>query len=235
MQKIRAITLDLDDTLWAIAPVISRAEASLREWFQLNYPKVIERHSQDSILALRNELFAEHHERAHDMTFIRRALIARLGETSGYDDIPVDEAFAVFDTARNEVELFPDVRPALRSLKKRYRLVAVTNGNASLEKIGIGDLFDDFVCARSVGVAKPAQQIFDAAVAAGGAVASQTLHVGDHPQFDVDGARRAGLNTIWINRVSAVWPDELPQPDGIVSDLGQLNRLLNSAQSGRED
>jgi putative hydrolase of the HAD superfamily len=235
VQEIRAITLDLDDTLWAIGPVIARAEASLRAWFEANYPRVTERFSHESIVALRNELFAEHQERAHDLTFLRRALIARLGAASGYDDLPVDEAFAVFEAARNDLELFPDVRPALNLLKERYKLVAVTNGNANLERIGIRDLFDDVVCARTVGVAKPAQQIFEAAVAAGGALASHTLHVGDHPHIDVDGARRAGLKTVWINRVSAVWPEELPEPDGVVADLRQLSHVLSLSQSGRED
>ena len=45
----------------------------------------------------------------------------------------VDAAFDVFDDARNDLELFPEVRPALESLRKRFVLVAVTNGNANLE------------------------------------------------------------------------------------------------------
>ena len=37
MKTIRVITLDLDDTLWDIAPVIELAEKSLWAWFEENY------------------------------------------------------------------------------------------------------------------------------------------------------------------------------------------------------
>lgn len=226
MQDIRTITLDLDDTLWAIGPVISRAENQLHAWFAQNYPRITERHTRESILKLRDEIVAEQRENAHDLTFLRRAVITRLGETSGYVDFPVDEAFAVFDAARNDVDLYPDVRPALRSLQKEFTLIAVTNGNANLDKIGIADLFSAVVSAQTAGAAKPDQRIFDVAVDAGGVAAAQTLHVGDHPEIDVAGARNAGLKTVWINRLGADWPNHIAEPDGVVSDLTQLAQML---------
>ena len=226
VHDIRTITLDLDDTLWAIGPVIVRAERHLYEWFGERYPRIVEQFSMLDILALRNRVIEENRERAYDLTFLRRAVIARLGQESGYDNIPIDEAFAVFDKVRNELELFPDVRPALESLKKRYTLVAVTDGNANLDKIGIGDLFDEFVSAQMAGAAKPDRKIYDEAVSVGGASQSQTLHVGDHPEKDVQGARDAGLKTVWINRDEALWPDALAAPDNVVTDLHELDRIL---------
>lgn len=227
MHDIRTITLDLDDTLWAIAPVIARAEQRLLEWFGENYPRINERFSRQQILELRNRVIAENRDRAHDLTFLRRTVIARLGAESGYDDIAVDAAFAVFDEVRNQPELYADVRPALASLKSRFTLVAVTNGNANLEKIGISDLFHEFISARAVGAAKPDRRIFDAAVSAGGAPQSRTLHVGDDPEMDVQGARDAGLRTVWINRDGLAWPNKLPQADCDVGDLYELDRILS--------
>jgi putative hydrolase of the HAD superfamily len=122
--------------------------------------------------------------------------------------------------------LFPEVRPALVSLRERFVLVAVTNGNADLDKIGIRDLFDGVVSAAMAGAAKPAQPIFDMAVEAGGANAAQTLHVGDHPLYDVHGARNAGLKAVWVNRSGDKWPDEYHAPDGEVRHLGELDGLL---------
>jgi putative hydrolase of the HAD superfamily len=226
VHDIRTITLDLDDTLWAIAPVIARAEQCLYEWFGERFPGIVEQFSMLDILALRNRVFEENRDRIHDMTILRRAVIERVGKECGYNNIPIDEAFAVFDKVRNEPELFPDVRPVLKSLKKRYTLVAVTDGNANLDKIGISDLFDEFVSAQTAGAAKPDRRIFDAAVSVGGAPQAQTLHVGDHPQKDVQGARDAGLKTVWINRDEARWPDALAAPDSVVTDLYELNRIL---------
>jgi putative hydrolase of the HAD superfamily len=116
---------------------------------------------------------------------------------------------------------------------RRYRLIAVTNGNARLDRIGIDDLFDAYVSARSAGAAKPARRIFDAAVSAGGAAAHETLHVGDHPEIDVNGARAAGLRSVWLNRNVRTWPGELPQPDGVVRSLDELDQLLVELEGSR--
>ena len=226
MYEIRTITLDLDDTLWDITPVIRRAETRLREWLAEQYPRIVEMHQPEDVAELRARVVAEFHDRSHDLTFVRRTVLARMGVAAGYEDDFVDEAFAVFDEERNKVELFPEVRPALQSLASRYTLVAVTNGNARLERIGIDHLFHAVVSARSAGAAKPARPIFDAAVSAGGAAAHETLHVGDHPEFDVDGARAAGLAAVWLNRNGHEWPDGLKPPDRTISNLSELDEIL---------
>jgi putative hydrolase of the HAD superfamily len=228
---IRTITLDLDDTLWEIAPVIRRAEHRLRAWLAEHYPRIVELHQPEDIMELRAQVLVEYADRAHDLTFVRCQVLARMGVAAGYGDAFVEEAFAVFDEERNTLELFPEVRVALESLASRYTIVAVTNGNARLDRIGIDDLFDAFVSARSAGAAKPARPIFDAAVEVGGASAHEMLHVGDHPEFDVDGARSAGLRAVWVNRNGAEWPGSLPSPDEIVRDLEELDRLLTAAES----
>jgi len=217
---IRTITLDLDDTLWDIAPVIRRAETQLRNWLEERYPRIVEMHQPEDIVELRAQVVAE--------TFIRCEVLARMGIAAGYGDDFVDEAFDVFDKERNTVELFPEVRPALESLASRFTLVAVTNGNARLERIGIDHFFHAVVSARSAGAAKPARPIFDAAVSIGGAAAHETLHVGDHPEFDVHGARLAGLRAVWLNRNAHDWPGGLEPPERIVSNLRQLDELLDS-------
>lgn len=230
MHDIRAITLDLDDTLWEIHPVIRRAEQTLYQWLADNYPRITEKFTPDDMREVRAQVVLEFADMSHDLTFMRRMVLSRISSAAGYSDDFIDEAFAVFDKARNAVELFPEVIPALESLQTDFRLIAVTNGNASLEKIGIDHLFDDFVTAASAGAAKPAQQIFDVAVSAGGATPSTTLHVGDHPHYDVDGARAAGLRTAWINRSSEVWPTELTRPEVEVIHIGDLARILLDAR-----
>ena len=226
MNGIRTITLDLDDTLWEIGPVLRRAERVLRAWMADHYPRVVERFAVEDVVELRAQVFAEYRDRTHDLTFMRRTVLGRMGKAAGYGGVFVDEAFEVFDRERNTLELFPEVLPALQSLSDRYALVAVTNGNARLDRIGIDHLFEDFVSARIAGAAKPAQTIFDAAVSAGGAAARETLHVGDHPELDVDGARAAGLKTAWMNRKGHDWPHGIPSPDVVVGDLMELERLL---------
>ena len=227
MNNIRTITLDLDDTLWAIHPVIKRAEERLYAWMHEHYPRITGLFAPDDLADVRQAVIARHEDRRHDLTFLRRAILAHLGKAAGYGASYVDEAFAVFSAARNDVELFPEARPALELLAERFVLIAVTNGNADLEKIGIRQLFDDVVSAATAGAAKPARQIFDLAVQVGGADATETLHVGDHPLYDVHGARDAGLRAVWVNRDGDDWPAEYHEPDGEVQHIGELCALLD--------
>lgn len=229
MNDIRTITIDLDDTLWEIHPVLRRAEARLYEWMSEHYPRITEMFGPEELQLLRKEVLDEFRDQLHDLTLIRRTVLARLGEAAGYGDSHVDAAFEVFYEARNDVTLFPGVRSALAKLRRRFVLVAVTNGNADLERIGIRDLFDDVVSAAMTGAAKPARRIFDAAVEAGGASARQTLHVGDDPLRDVHGARDAGLRSVWVNRNGAEWPDEYHAPDIEVQHIGELDAVLGQS------
>lgn len=229
MNDIHTITLDLDDTLWAIHPVIKRAEERLYAWIGEHYPRITQLFEPEDIWELRSEVIADYRDRSHDLTFLRRTVLARLGHAAGYGDAYVDDAFEVFDEARNDVTLFPEARPALVSLRERFVLIAVTNGNANLDRIGIRDLFDGVVSAAMAGAAKPARPIFDKAVEAGGASAAQTLHVGDHPLYDVHGARDAGLKAIWVNRNGDEWPHEYLEPDAEVQHLGEIDGLLSQS------
>ncbi len=226
LNTIRTITLDLDDTLWEIHPVIKRAEQALYAWLGKNYPRITELYQPEDIRAVRSQVVAEFADRAHDLTFLRRSVLGRVGTAAGYDHGFIDAAFDVFDAVRNDVELFPEVIPTLEALKERYRLIAVTNGNANLEIIGIAHLFHDIVTAEKAGAAKPARQVFEMAVKIGGASRKQTLHVGDHPEYDVDGARNAGLRTAWVNRTGDRWPEQFSTPDIEVFHIGELTQRL---------
>ena len=207
-----------------------RAEAELWAWLGEHYPAIGERFSVEAVAQLRTTVIKEHWHKSHDFRYLRKKVLATLALGAGYTTDLVDDAFAVFDAARNRVELFPDVEPALARIKARFRVIAVTNGNANLETIGIRHLFDDVVTAAETGVAKPALPIFTKAVDRAGVSAAETLHVGDHPEIDIVGAAKAGLKTAWVNRVAAEWPEELAPPDATVSTIDELDALLAAAR-----
>jgi HAD superfamily hydrolase (TIGR01509 family) len=175
------------------------------------------------------EVVEQHWEQSHDFRFLRKKVLGQMADAVGYVPDFIDDAFAVFDRARNEVEMFPEVLPALESLAAHFVLIAVTNGNANLEIIGIRHFFDDVVTAVDVGAAKPAASIFLEAVGRAGVTVEQALHVGDHPEIDIAGAREAGLRTVWVNRNGNGWPDHMAPPDAVVSTIAELMTLLEPA------
>ena len=227
MHRIRAVTLDLDNTLWEIDPVIHRAEETLWQWFGENYPRIHERYSANDLIRLRHDVMDEHRDKHFDFRFLRKKVLEHVAIASGYDESLVEPAFQVFDEVRNDVELYPEVLAELEVLFSRYTVVALTNGNSNLETIGIRHLFHGVVTAVDAGAAKPDQRIFDVAVRQAGVRPEEILHVGDHPETDIDGARQAGMRTAWINRNDEQWPAELDEPDAIVADMAELRQLLD--------
>ncbi len=175
----------------------------------------------------------KHWDQSHDFRFLRKTVLEHMAQTVGYSCDLVDDAIDVFDRARNEVELFSDVLPALEALNEHFYLVAVTNGNANLQRIGIRHLFHDVVTAVDVGSAKPARPIFLEAVNRAGVSVEETLHVGDHPEIDIVGAQEAGLRTAWINRNGDGWPEHVAPPDVIVSTIAELLTVLEPAIAHR--
>jgi putative hydrolase of the HAD superfamily len=219
----QVLSFDLDDTLWPVGPVILRAERELYDWLRARYPAAAQGHSIESMRALRAGVAARFPERGHDLTFLRRRALAEQFLAAGHAEAAADEAFEVFFAARNRVECYPDVLPALERLRSRYRLFALSNGNADLARCGLADLFEGHVTARTAGVAKPDARIFAALLRAAGVAAHEVLHVGDDPHADVIGAERAGLRSVWINRAARVWPSEFAAPSRTASSLAELD------------
>ena len=197
---VGALTLDLDDTLWPVRPALVAAEKALAEWLRLHAPATARGMAPGAMLALRARVLEEHPHWSHDLSAIRLETIRRALARNGDDPGLAETAFEVFFEARHAVTLYDDVLPALERLASRYRLVAVSNGNAEVRRIGLARFFSGSVSARLHGVAKPDPSIFRAACAAAGAAPHQVLHLGDDLAADVDGALAAGLHAGWICR-----------------------------------
>ncbi len=224
--KIRAIAFDLDNTLWNVGPVIERAEARLQEWLQEHCPRVAERYSPEDMRAARMELAAEEPHNAHDFTYLRMTALTRHAQDCGYEPAAAERAFEIFFAARNDIQLYDDVRPALDRLRARYTLATLSNGNADLARVGVAELFTVSLNARDVGASKPHRRGFERLAAALGLAPEDILYVGDDPDHDIRGARAAGLRTAWMNRRRERWPSDAFAPDISVADCLQLATRL---------
>jgi len=140
--RIKAITLDLDDTLWPVWPAIERAEKALEDWLDQRAPKTAalfanagtRQEIRAHVVRLRPDL-------THNLSAIRREAIRVALLRSGEDPLLAEEGFNVFFEERNRVVLFEDALSTLEFLSKRYPLVALSNGNADIGRIGIKAYF----------------------------------------------------------------------------------------------
>src|SRR4029077_14737738 len=124
--------------------------------------------------------------------------------------------------------LYPEVPATLALLRARgLRLVVVSNWDVSLAPtlrgLGLGGVLDAVVTSAQVGAAKPAPEVFHAALDRLGICAGEALHVGDDPHLDVAGARAAGVLPVLLRRGQA---PAAPAGVATISSLADLPRLL---------
>lgn len=229
---ITAITLDLDDTLWPFPPIGERIERVLHAWFERHSPATAAMFPIPAMRELRTALIARHPELAHDASTLRQRGIEHALRESGGDPALARPAYDAFYEERNRVEFYGDAVDALQRIAARFPIVALTNGNADLERIGIGHLFAGMVTARDFGAGKPDPAIFHHACARMGMAPRETLHVGDDIELDVVGAQAAGLQAAWINRIDARWPAQLRAPDATFTTLSACADWLDANHPG---
>ena len=201
MKHIRALTFDLDDTLWDNRPVLMQAEQTVYDWLCLHYPRIKLRYSLEDMRGLRQELLQKKPELRDDVTALRKNSLRIVAQNSGYDDSLVEPAFTAFLDARHRVTLYNDVEPALRRLRSAgYCLGTLTNGNADVGRLGLAQLFDFSLSAASTGKAKPHPRMFEEACLRAHVDAAELAHIGDEPGTDLAGAQNADVTAIWMNR-----------------------------------
>ena len=224
--RIKAISLDLDDTLWPIWPAIERAEKVLHEWLEKHTPMAAALFSSPSALReVREHMAASRPDLRNDLSSLRRESIRLALYRAGENPLLADSAFDVFFAERQRVTLFEDARPSLEFLSARFPLVSISNGNADLERMGLASYFQAAISAREFGVGKPDPRIFHAAAGAVDLTPDDLLHVGDDATLDALGALNAGMQAAWINRSDHLWPHEM-QPQVTLASLTELCELF---------
>jgi 2-haloalkanoic acid dehalogenase type II len=228
MKGIRAICFDLDNTLWDVWPVIRRAEQVMYDFLALRYPKAVATTSIEAMRDSRARVALDYPHMAHDFSFLRKQALREQASAHGYSQDMVEEAFDVFLGARNQVELYAEVMPALELLYRRYRLFTASNGNADLGRIGIRHFFERTIAAREVGALKPEAVVFHKVIEGTDLTPAEVLFVGDDPELDVEGARLVGMRPVWVNREGVEWPPGLAPPAYSIKSLNELVELLGS-------
>ncbi len=130
--------------------------------------------------------------------------------------------------------LYEDVEPALAALRGAgLRLGIVSNWDTRLKRICAGFALDrrvDFILiSAEAGVRKPDPRIFEAALRRAGVRAAEAVHVGDLPEEDVEGARRAGIRPFLIDRRMRLTGTARPAGVPVIRSLGDLLPLIRGS------
>lgn len=132
-----------------------------------------------------------------------------------------------------QLPVHPDVVEGIRALQTLgMRMVTLSNGAASvaeglLERSGLLDCFERVLSVEDAPCWKPGAQAYAHAVQACGREPRECMLVAAHP-WDLQGARRAGLGTAWVNRTGADFPGVFTAPDLQAESLVDLAAQLGA-------
>lgn len=222
---IKAITFDLDDTLWPVWPAVGRAEQLMMEWLQQHAPRIVEQFGVDGLRDLRDQIAKKKPELSYHISLMRILAMREAAIASGYSPEVGEQAFEVMWRERNRVDLYDDVLPALEDILSSGMTVgALSNGNADVDQVGLGKFFDFALNAVSGGGPKPGEAMFLRAALLAKCECQQIIHVGDDLSSDVAGAAAAGMVTIWLNRTGEKSASDFA--DFEISSLSELSSIL---------
>jgi putative hydrolase of the HAD superfamily len=216
----RAILLDALGTLLAIEPPAPRLVALLRERHGIDVGV------GDAEHALRTEM--SHYRRqcaravdAGSLAALRLECAAILGREFGgaVAELPAADLVPTLLDSLHFAP-FPEVPAALERWRAAgVRLVVASNWDISLHGVlrqtGLRELLDGVATSAEVGASKPAGELFAAALALAGVDAGEAIHVGDSFSEDVEGARAAGIEAVWLRRDGHRSPADGETPAGV--------------------
>lgn len=163
----------------------------------------------------------------HDVTNVRYKTYAlglsSLGLASEFVTEETEKAMQHFLTHRNKVNVPDNIPVFLTELKKRYPLIAISNGNVCTKSIGLAQYFDHVFHAGEGYKQKPANDLFHLASDTLTVKPQHILHVGDCGRADIFGAQRAGCKSAWLNCY------DVGKPIKALADI-ELNQVTDLAK-----
>jgi len=162
---------------------------------------------------------------------IDAAAIAELGLQ------PMPDAFyrrlSELFTVTSHWHIFPDAYPALTALKERGLVVGavsnwVWNLPELLHALDLVSHFDFIAASARIGFEKPHARIFHWALDQAEVPADSVIHVGDHLNADVEGARGVGIDGVLIDRAGRYRADEIPEGVPVIRSLDQLLPIVDA-------
>lgn len=124
---------------------------------------------------------------------------------------------------------FPYLIETINLLKQQdYLLGMITNGRTifqfkSIHGLGIEKYFNTIVISEAEQIRKPQPEIFQIALSKLKAIAKNSVYIGDNPQADIMGAKKAGLKAIW--KRNQFWT-EPTEADAVIGELDEILPIL---------
>ena len=222
MTRIRAVLLDMDDTLCDSEGLTAiRLEAVQQSLSDSVEPTLLKNVMQEALSWDSVGVPGKYQNR-----------IARMAEQLELDEEATNRMRAVYNTVlMDKLRLYDGVEDMLVWLRDRVSLGLITNGPSELQRgkidlLGIEPYFRSIAVGGEVGAYKPDPKIFDHCLNELGVSADEALYVGDRTEADVVGARDMGIIAIRIHKSYPFPMADDPAPDFFLDHVTELPALM---------
>lgn len=200
IQPVKAITFDLDDTFYDNHPFIKKAQRRMFEFMCQGWPEV-EQLGWTGWQHIRREIIRKSPMLKNDMIVLRKEVLTQVFSSIGLIGAALDNAiqdsYDQFFDERSNFKVAASYLELLAELSAKVPLIAITNGNVDLERIGIAPYFSNTYHASIEQPMKPHSCMFQKAREHLDLPSENILHVGDCLKNDIFGAARLGFQTAW--------------------------------------
>jgi len=229
LEPIKAISFDLDDTLYSNQPNMRAASQKMVAYFQ-NIFNSDKPYDFNYWLPFKKQAIAQRPALKHDVAEVRVQCYYLGFIEHGYSEEEAlkkaRDAVDYFVIERSNFSVPEDIHTLLQDLKSKYTLISISNGNVDTKAIGIDKYFDLILHADLNQRQKPSRDMFDIACNTFGLKANEILHVGDCGKADIRGAMLAGLQSAWFPRYNVGKPVSI-LPTIELSDINELRCLVS--------
>lgn len=228
LKPIKAMSFDLDDTLYSNLPIMLAANEQMKAFFRQTLPSGND-YDIDFWFRFRNLAIQENPNLKHDVVAVRIVAYTKGIQSLG---LPEAEAVAIANKAmahfiehRSNFEVPQASHDLLKRLSEAMPLVAISNGNVDTSAIGISHYFQKTYHAENGIKQKPAIDMFDAAQKKLGINAENILHVGDCGKADIMGASMANFQSAYLPKYGIGKPLRLI-PNVQLDDVTELMKFV---------
>ena len=116
-----------------------------------------------------------------------------------------------------QLKLYPDVKETLKRLKKKYRIAAVSDGQAvwglpELNAVGLAGFFSPLLISSDYGYRKPDHRLFKKALKKMDMKPEEVIFIGNDLYRDIYGANKTGIKSVFFksNQGNHTYSDACP-------------------------
>ncbi len=239
LKPFKAISFDLDDTLYSNRPIMLSIDTKMAAYFAKKIPISNTKTHFDSQFwwSYRQQVLTNNRALIHDVVALRLESyylgFKDLGFSPAVSQTEAQLALNYFTLLRSDFTIAQPVHRLLASLQNQWPLVAISNGNVDTEAIGIKHYFTaTFHAGRHADKngdvyyrQKPHSDMFVAACNKLSIKPEELLHVGDCGRSDIFGAQSSGCQSAWLSCFDVGKPLSV-LPNIELSDVVELHDLI---------